>query len=234
MSRIRRARFGRHRDPSGIVGGRLAVEELRPVARQHLLERVGRRPLAVPGHGHQLGARRPEHCDRTRVGRLLHRHDVAWIDEGPRDQVEALLGAVDDEDVLGARLDAESQEVRREVCAERRIAVSARRVLEERGPSVADHLVQHPAERVGREQPAVGRAFGEGDQRAPAPGGAPPGAPSPRRRCARSGRTGGTSRAQRARGTPAARAPDSPSGPSATKVPCPTWARARPPATSSS
>ena len=226
-------RFGRHRDPSRVVGGRLAVEELRPVARQDLLERLGRRPLAVPGHGHELGARRPEHSDRARIGRLLHGHDVAGIDEGPRDQVEALLRAVDHQDVVGPRLDAEPQEVRREVRAKRQVAVAARRVLEERRPFGAHDLVQHSAEGVGRKEPAVRRALGKRDHAPARPAGRTPGAPPPPPRCARSARTSGTSRAEPAR-APAARAPDRRRGRPPRTSPAPRAPGPGPPATSSS
>jgi hypothetical protein len=111
------------------------------------------------------GPQGPEHVDRARVGRLLHRDHVARIDERARDQVEALLGAVDDEDVVDPRLDAEPQEVGGQVRAEGRVAVAARRVLEEGRALGADDLVQHPAERVGREESAIGHALREGDQR---------------------------------------------------------------------
>ena len=137
---------------------------------QHLPQGLGRRTLAVPGHGHELRAGRPEDVDGAGIRRLLHRHHVARIDERPRDQVEALLRAVDHQDVVGARLDAEPEEVGRQVRAEGQVSVAARRVLEERRALRPDDLVQHPPERVRREEPAVGRALGEGDQ-GPGPAG---------------------------------------------------------------
>jgi len=83
-----------------------------------------------------LGAKRPEDLHRARVGRLLDRHEVARIDQGASDQVEPLLRPVDDQDLFRARLEAEPQQVGREISPQRRIA-AGRVVLQQRGALVA-------------------------------------------------------------------------------------------------
>ena len=134
------------------------------MALEQPLEDLHTRPRRVPGHGRELGAKRPEHLERARVRGLLDRDGVARVDERARDHVEALLRAVDDQDLLRKRLEAESQEIGRQVAPERRVA-ARRVVLEERSALLTDDLVQHPPERVGREEPAVGHAAGERDHR---------------------------------------------------------------------
>ena len=76
------------------------------MALEEALEDLGPRPLAVPRHGEQLGAERAKDLHGPRVGRLLDGDHVARVDEGARDEVEALLRPVHDEDLLGPRLDA--------------------------------------------------------------------------------------------------------------------------------
>ena len=61
------------------------------MALQEPLEQVGARPGAVPRHGQELRAKRPEDLHRTRVRRLLDGDEVARIDQRAGDQVEPLL-----------------------------------------------------------------------------------------------------------------------------------------------
>ena len=72
-------------------------------------------PSPSQGTGRSWAPNGAEHLHRARIRRLLDRHEVARIDERARDQIEALLRAVDDQDLLGARLDAEPQQVGGEV-----------------------------------------------------------------------------------------------------------------------
>src|SRR5438046_895811 len=153
------------------VSSRLAVEGLRRVAVEETLEYVHARPGGVPRHGQGLGAERAEHLEGARVRGLLDRDRVTRIEQRAGDQVEALLRAVDDQDVVGPRLEPEAQEVRREILPERRVA-ARRVVLEQRRTVLADHVVQHAAERLGRAEAAVGHAAGAADE----PAGHRPGA----------------------------------------------------------
>src|SRR5207247_5136949 len=132
--------LGLEREAGRVVGARLTVQELRRVALEQPLEDLHTRPRRVPGHGRELGTKRPEHLERARIRGLLDRDGVARVDERARDHVEALLRAVDDQDLLGKRLEAESQEIGRQVAPERRVA-ARRVVLEERGALLAADLV---------------------------------------------------------------------------------------------
>src|SRR5262249_55489713 len=81
-------------------------------------------------------------------------HEVARIEEGARNQVKPLLRPVHDQDVLGARLEAEAEEIAREVLTKRSIAARWV-VLEELSPLLTDHAIEHPTESVGGEEGAV-------------------------------------------------------------------------------
>ena len=158
------------------MGARLAVEELRGVALDGALEPVRARAVLPEGDGREPCAERAKHLHRSRVGRLLDGDHVARVEQGARDQVEALLGAVDDEDVVGPGLHAEAEQVPREEPAERRVTGGGV-VLEQLLALLADDRVQHPAERVRREHRAVRHAAGERDQprgQAPGEGSEPP------------------------------------------------------------
>src|SRR5439155_19009352 len=126
------------------------VKELRCVTCDEPLERVRTRALGVPRRREKLRAERPEHLRRPRIRRLLDRDDVPGIDERARDEIETLLRAVHDQDLFRTRLDAEAQQVPREIASERRIA-SRRVVLEDLLALVAHDLVQDAAERLGRK-----------------------------------------------------------------------------------
>jgi hypothetical protein len=60
-------------------------------------------------HGQELGAEGAEDLHGARIGRLLDGDEVARIEQGARDEVEALLRPVHDEDVLRPRLEAEAE-----------------------------------------------------------------------------------------------------------------------------
>ena len=113
-------------------------------------------------HRQELGPVGPEDPHRPRVGGLLDGHEVARIQQRARHQIEALLGAVHDQDLLGAHLEAEAEQVTGQVLAERRVAARGV-VLQELPPFVADHAVEHAPERVGGEEARVGHPAGEGD-----------------------------------------------------------------------
>ena len=148
---------------------RLAVEELGRLPFEQPLQVVHRQATARHGHRQELGAEGAEDLHCARVRRLLDRDEVARVEQRARDQIEALLRAVDDQDVLGARLEAEAQQVAREVLAQRRVA-GRRIVLQELAPLLANDAVEHAAERVGREERAVRHAAGEGDHARGRPG----------------------------------------------------------------
>src|SRR5437867_2053975 len=150
------------REPGRVVRAGLAIEELGRLALEQPLERVHARAAGVAVDRQQRGAERTKHLHRPRVGRLLDGDRIAGVEQRPRDEIEALLRAVHDQDVFGARLEPEPQQVRGQVLSQRRIAAD-RVVLQQRLAFLAHDLVERAAKRVGREQPAVGHAAGERD-----------------------------------------------------------------------
>jgi hypothetical protein len=132
------------------------------VALQQSLEDTDVGPILAPGHGGQLGPERAEHLHGPGIGGLLDRHEVARVEERACDEVEALLGAVDDEDLVRSGLEAEAQQVGGQVAAQGRVA-RHRRVLEQHVALVPHNFVEGPPEGVGGEEAAVGRPAGERD-----------------------------------------------------------------------
>jgi hypothetical protein len=113
---------------------------------------------------------RAQERERPGVARALDGDGVARVDEGSRDQVEPLLGAVDDEDRVGVGRDAPPLEPRGEGLAERPVA--ERGAVREEG-AVAGHLGEDLREGLGRELPLVrgepGEVVGERRRRLLAP-----------------------------------------------------------------
>ena len=124
-------------------------------------------------HGQELGAEGAKYLHRARIRRLLDGHEVAGVEERPGDEVEPLLGAVDDEDLLGAGLETEAQQVAGQEFAQRGVAARGI-VLQQLPPLLADHAVEHAAEGVGGEEAAVRHAPRERDQAGSGPRAAAP------------------------------------------------------------
>ena len=98
------ARLGQGR-PGRVVEVRDGVEELRALAgrlhrRERLAQRLGHQPVLVHRDVHDLGLVGREGAERADVGRRLGDHDVTRVDEDAGDQVERLLAADGDDDVL--------------------------------------------------------------------------------------------------------------------------------------
>jgi hypothetical protein len=69
------------------------------------------RPVDVDGHGHQAIAGGAEGVDRADVRRVLEDHGAARAADLRRDQMDSLLSAVGDEDLIGVGGDTEAIEV---------------------------------------------------------------------------------------------------------------------------
>ena len=233
---IRRAASGVIVTPRRVVGARLAVEELRRLALQHPLEHVG---ATVPSRptARATAARRTTGTPASRAGRSAARSPRRRRD---RSSVRAIRSKPCCEPLTIRISSARASTPNRsryvgEIRAKRRIAARPAEYWRRALALLADHLVQHAAEGVGREQ-----------SRCPACRPAKEiTAPRARRRDqrARSRSVVGRHDARAARqeavqssapgaaiGRPAAAAGRR----SSTNVPCPTCARARPEATSSS
>ena len=70
------------------------------------MQRLGDQALLVHGHVRDLALERAEHPERPDVAGRLAEHDVARVAEDAGDQVERLLRADGDGDVVGVRGDA--------------------------------------------------------------------------------------------------------------------------------
>ena len=89
--------------------GRIRVNQLRPVAQQQLFELVDVRADDVPADEARAGV--AKRLDGADVSRAIEDNGIAAIDETPREQIEPLLGAGNDQDVI--RIAAETVRQRR-------------------------------------------------------------------------------------------------------------------------
>jgi hypothetical protein len=158
-----------HGQPGRVVGARLAVEKLGLLSLEQALELSHVEAVLVHRHRQELGPEGAEHLHRPRIGRPLDGHEVSRIEEGARHEIEALLRAIDDEDLFRPRLHPEAKQIAGQVLAQRRIA-GRRVVLEQLPPLRADHRVEHPAEGVGGKQRAIRHAPRERDEPRRRPG----------------------------------------------------------------
>ncbi len=133
---------------AGIAGGRIGFG--RAVV-------AGRRELAVDGLMGAEGLQRPE------IGRPRHQHHVAGREEQAADEVERLLRARGDEDVVDGAGDAARRHRLHEEPAQRRIAL-ARRVLQRdrRTSRIAEDALGGRSDGGAREESGIGDAAGEG------------------------------------------------------------------------
>ena len=97
--------------PGGVLEGRHRVDELRPPAGgrepvEHPLELVDAHALGVDLHLQGLRFVGAENGHGAGVGRRLGDHDVAGIDQRLADQVDRLLAAGGDDDVVGVGIHA--------------------------------------------------------------------------------------------------------------------------------
>ena len=147
------------------VGDR--VEELGLLAgraqRGHrLAERDRVETVLVHGHVHDLALVGPEHAERTDVAGGLAQHHVARVAEDPGDQVETLLGADGDGDVVGVRADALELHHLADRLPEHRLALAG--AVLHGTTAVGDHqIVQGVADHVERQVGDVGHPAGQRD-----------------------------------------------------------------------
>ena len=102
---------GGQRDAGRVVEVRDRVEELDPLAgragrRDRLAQRLGHQAVGVHLGVHHVALVGLEDAQRADVRRRLADHHVAGVAEDPGDQVDRLLRADGDHDVVGVRLDA--------------------------------------------------------------------------------------------------------------------------------
>ena len=96
---------GQHR-ARGILERRDEIDELRPVARQCLLQRVDAHAVVVDRQADDVGTGPPEREERARVRGALREDHVARREEGAGEDVQPLLAPGRHQDLLGRRADA--------------------------------------------------------------------------------------------------------------------------------
>ena len=139
--------------------------------------RVDEQALAVDRHRDHPGAVAREQVAGEGVAGILHDHHVAGLQQHPGDQVERLLGAVGDHDVVGFGLDpARVRQVAREGGAQ--VGMALRLGVRARARRRGGRRGEQPPPGVEREEGGVGDADAEvvrrRSPRTRSPGGAAP------------------------------------------------------------
>ena len=143
-----------------VVGN--GVDELDPLGgAQHLLEGVGVHSLLVHGHRAVVRLARVEGDQRTEEGRPLGDDDVAGVDEQLGREVQALLPALGDQDVVGGARHPVGGEPRSDKCPQLGQPVRGR-VLQRRRVPRREQVVVDLVELVHREERGIRVAAGEG------------------------------------------------------------------------
>ena len=159
------AALGRQHRARGVLEGRDQVDELRPVTRERLLQRVDAHAVVVDRQADDVGPRPPEREERARIGGALRQDDVARGEESPGEDVQPLLAAGRHEDLLGRRADAARAEPARQGLPEEGIAPGRGRVVE--ASVSAGQGVQERVERRDRVEARVGEPDPEADHVGP-------------------------------------------------------------------
>ncbi len=128
------------------TGGEVVGEDVDPEA------------VAVARDAEEVGTAEAQGLDGADVAGVGQRHDVARVDQGPHHELERLLGAVGDDDVVG--VGAVAQRVGHP--RPQRGEAGGRRVLEGAGGIVGQHLGGGPGDVLHRERVGGGQAPGQG------------------------------------------------------------------------
>ena len=151
---------GQHR-ARGILERRDEIDELRPVARQGLLQRVDAHAVVVDRQADDVGPRPPEREERARVGRALREDHVAGSEEGAGEDVQPLLAPGGHQDLLGRRANAARAEPAGEGLPQHRVAPGRRRIVEDAIP--AGQGVEERVERLDRIEARIRESHSESD-----------------------------------------------------------------------
>ena len=126
----------------------------------------GNQTVLIHGNVYDVGLVGPEHAKGTHVGRRLGDDHVARIDEHRGDEVERLLRARGDNDVVGMGTNALERHDLCDVLAKPLVAL-ARAVLQRRLTVLDDEPTHHLADLLQRKPADVRHAAGEGDDLGP-------------------------------------------------------------------
>ena len=121
--------------------------------------------VRVNGNGDELRLRNMEGLQRAEEAGLLNEHDVAGIDDGLAEQVEALHGAGQREDVIEFAVEAIAGENVIEICAAQRHIAFCRTVLQENVRLFEEKIIGDLTDDFLREACLGGVAAAERDDR---------------------------------------------------------------------
>src|SRR5271157_1366113 len=111
----------RQRDASWVLKVRQDVHELRS-GTQRPFHLAGLQSVVVDGHGYVLSAHQVESLQCAEVGGRLHQNAIATVDEQLGDEVQRLLRAGGDEDVVHGCEDAVARQLPHNQLAQRKVA----------------------------------------------------------------------------------------------------------------
>ncbi len=162
----------RERHARGVVEVGDGVQQLHGAAGgvqrgEGAVEGVRVEPVVVHRGVDDLGLVGAEDPERADVAGGLGDHDVARVAEHPGDQVERLLRAGGDHDVVGVRADALLGHHRADRLAQSGITLPGA-VLQRGGAGAGDQVVHHLGHGVHRQRGEVGHPAGERDHLGPA------------------------------------------------------------------
>src|SRR5690606_32874006 len=124
-----------------ILEERHGVEQLSAALLAGALQRFDLDPPRIDAYGVDLGAVSLEQAESVAVTRFFDEDAVSLAHEEARDQIERLLGAVDDDEPLPVRVDSTVRETIREPVAQRRIS-RGRPIIERARTGGVQHFIQ--------------------------------------------------------------------------------------------
>ena len=154
--------LGRQHRSRGILERRDEIDQLRPVARQCLLQRIDPHAVVVDRQTDDVSSGPPERQERAWVGGALREHHVARREEGPGEDVQPLLAPGGHEDFLGSRADAAGAEPAGKGLPEHRVAPRRRRIVE--AAIAAGQGVEERVQRLDRVEARVREPVPEADE----------------------------------------------------------------------
>ena len=158
---------GRQRGPGRVVEVGDRVEELGASTRgrhrrDRLAQRLGDEPGGIHGHVHDVSLVGREGAERPDVRRGLGDHDVTGVAEDPRHEVQRLLAADRDHNVVRGADDALERHHLADHLAQRRVALPGAVLQRLRAPG-REQVRQQFADSVEREGCRVGHPTGQRD-----------------------------------------------------------------------
>lgn len=150
------------RGAAGVAKSGDEVDELRPVFGHELFQLVGFHAVLVDRRGNHLRAVETKTLNGGQKGRPLHDHLVAGVDQGLADQVERLLAAGGDDQLVRRHDSALGRHEGAELLAQRLVAFGGA-VLQRRAGLFAQGLVDGLADTVHVEHGGVRKAAGKAD-----------------------------------------------------------------------